>query len=178
MSTDNAARFYWRKLERAVAIFEKGNHEEAQDICCQLGNEFRCPSFCQVEAWKLRSRCYPDNYWFAKSSLDHALRICVSCESYEEVSERDIQALADLKGSVDTMLADRLREYREHWEAKGKEPPSKDEWYKIAEGEAGGSADEWLEVAEDRKGVPLSGPVKSWPFKGPGKFLVQLSYIP
>jgi hypothetical protein len=169
MSTDNAARFYWGKLEKAVAIFKAGNLEKAQDMCCELGNEFRCPRFCQVEAWMLRSRCFPDNYWFAKSSLDHALKICVSCESYKKATERELQALADLKGSVEKMLEGRLGEYVKHWRAKGREPPTEDEWYKIVEDEAGDSGDEWLEVAEDEKENPLSGPVKLWPFKGTGK---------
>ena len=169
MSTDNAARFYWGKLERAVAIFEEGNPAKAQDICCELGNEFRCPRFCQVEAWMLHSRCFPDHYWFAKSSLDQALEICVSCESYDKATERDLQALAEKKKSVEKLLEVRREEYCKHWEAKGREPPSEDEWYEIADGEAGDSADEWLEVAEDEDGNPLSGPVEAWPFKGDGK---------
>ena len=43
MSTDNAARFYWGKLDKAIAIFKAGNLEEADDICLQLCNEMRCP---------------------------------------------------------------------------------------------------------------------------------------
>ena len=43
MSTDNAARFYWGKLDKAIAIFEAGNLEKAADICLELVNEFRCP---------------------------------------------------------------------------------------------------------------------------------------
>jgi hypothetical protein len=171
MSTDNAARFYWGKLERATAIFEKGNNEEAKDICCQLINEFRCPRFCQVDARKLLSRCYHDNYWFAKSSLDRALEICVSCESYDGATKLDLQALADLMESVEAMLRDRLRVYCEYWAAKGRKPPSEDEWQEIteAEAEAQDTTDGCYEVVKDEKGNPLSGPVKAWPFKGPGK---------
>lgn len=173
MSTDNAARFYWAKLEKAITIFEAGNYDKAQDLCCELGNAFRCPRFCQIEAWMLHARCFPDNYWFAKSSLDQALEICVSCESYDGATERDLGALADRKGRVEKMLEDRLQEYRQHWKAKSREPPSKEEWYEIADGEAGDSADEWMEVAEDEKGDPISGPVKIWPFKGFGKQLIS-----
>jgi hypothetical protein len=43
MSTDNATRFYWAKLDNATAIFKAGNLEEAADICLQLCNEMRCP---------------------------------------------------------------------------------------------------------------------------------------
>jgi len=117
----------------------------------------------------LHSRCCPDNYWFAKGSLDQALEICVSCESNDKATERDLQALADLKGSVEKLLKGRLEEYVKHWKAKGREPPTEDEWYEIADGEAGDSGDEWLEVAEDEEGNSLSGPVEAWPFKGPGK---------
>jgi hypothetical protein len=155
MSTDNAARFYWGKLERAVAIFEAGNTEKAQDICCELSNEIRCPRFCQIEAWQLHSRCFPDNYWFAKSSLDQALEICISCESYDKATETDLAAHADVKKGVETMLQDRLTQYREHWAAKGREPPPKDEWYEVADGEAEDSADGWFKVATDENGDAL-----------------------
>jgi hypothetical protein len=168
MSTDNAARFYWAKLERAIFIFEAGNYEKAEDLCNQLGNEFRCPRFCQIEAFMLHSRCNPDDYWFAKSSLDRALELCVSCESYDKATERDLKALADRKGRVEKMLKDRLEEYNQHWKAKGREPPSEKEWYEIND-EVGDSADEWMEVAVDEEGNPIGGPVKLWPFKGTGK---------
>jgi len=114
MSTDNAAHFYWGNFERAVAIFKEENPAKAQDICCELGNEFRCPRFCQVEAWMLHSRCFPDHYWFAKSSLDQALEICVSCESYDKATERDLQALAEKKKSVEKLLEVRREEYCKH----------------------------------------------------------------
>jgi hypothetical protein len=169
MSTDNAACFYWAKIERAITTFEAGNYDKAQDLCCELGNEFRCPRFCQVEVWMLHSRCFTDNYWLAKSSLNQALKICVSCESQSNATERDLKALADRKASVEKMLESRLEEYRQYWKAKGREPPTNDEWYEIMEGEAGDSGDEWLEVAEDEEGNPLSGPVETWPFKGPGE---------
>lgn len=69
------------------------------------------------------------------------------------------------------MLRNRATEYREYWESKGREPPTQDEWYEIAEAEAevGESADEWIEVMKDEDGKPISGPVEAWPFEGPGK---------
>jgi hypothetical protein len=170
MSTDNAACFYWAKIERAITTFEAGNYDKAQDLCRELGSEFRWTRFCQVEAWMLHSRCFPDNYWFAKSSLDQALEICVSCEPYSKATERDLQALAERKASVEKMLEGRLEEHRQLWRSKGRKPPTKDEWYEIADGEAGDSADEWMEVAEDEEGNPLSGPVEAWPLKGPGEY--------
>lgn len=67
------------------------------------------------------------------------------------------------------MLKGRLEEYRKHWEAKGKEPPSKNERHEIADGDAGHSVDELFEAALDGNGDPFSGPVEAWPAKGPGK---------
>lgn len=70
------------------------------------------------------------------------------------------------------MLSERATQYREYWQSKGREPPTKDEWYEIAEAEdadAGESEGYWLEVVKDENGVPLSGDVKAWPFGGPGK---------
>jgi len=43
MSTNNQARFYWAKLERATAIFKEGKPEGARDVFLQLANEFECP---------------------------------------------------------------------------------------------------------------------------------------
>jgi hypothetical protein len=75
------------------------------------------------------------------------------------------------------MLSERATQYREYWRSKGREPPTKDEWYEIAEAEdadAGESEGYWLEVVKDENGVPLSGDVKAWPFDGPGKYSVPL----
>jgi len=129
---------------------------------------------------KLHSRCYPDNYWFAKSSLDRAYEICLSCESSYRASKRDLEALAEVKKGVETMLHVHTTQYREHWKSKGKNPPTEDEWYEIAEAEEDetrGSAGDWLEVAKDENGVALSGPVKAWPFEGPGKRTVPLAFL-
>lgn len=83
MSANNAARFYWAKLRKATTIFEGGDLEQAQDICCQIGNDLRSPKFCQIEAWKLRSRCLPSqhDHWLAKSNLEQALGVCEDCKS-------------------------------------------------------------------------------------------------
>ena len=69
------------------------------------------------------------------------------------------------------MLSERATQYREHWEAKGREPPTKDEWYEIAEDEAEAEAEssesfERIEVVKDEKGVALSGAVKALPSGG------------
>ena len=128
---------------------------------------------------KLYSRCYPDNYWFAKSSLDRAYDICVSCKPSYRATERDLEALADVKKGVEAMLHERTTQYRQHWKPKGKEPPTEDEWYEIAEAEeheTGDSAGDWLEVAKNENGVALSGLVKAWPFEGPGKRPVSLTF--
>jgi hypothetical protein len=50
MSTNNLARFYWTKLERADAMFEDGKHEGAGEICLQLVNDFECPRYVQVDS--------------------------------------------------------------------------------------------------------------------------------
>ena len=51
MSTDNATRFYWAKLDNAIAIFEAGNLEKADDMCLQLCNELRCPKSAFPSSW-------------------------------------------------------------------------------------------------------------------------------
>jgi len=50
----------------------------------------------------LHADCHPDNYWFAKSSLDAALGICVACESDEtvEAGPDDLAELATFFRSV------------------------------------------------------------------------------
>jgi hypothetical protein len=170
MSTNNAARFYWAKLKSATALFEKEALEEAEDECCQLGNEYRCPGFCQIEVWKLRSRCFTDNHWFAKAQLDHALEVMTGCESNKEADEQDMAALAEVKEGVEKMLVDREAEYREYWEnVRGRDPPSMDEWYDIVEGEddEDGGGEEWV-ILKDENGNDMAGVVGDWPFLGPG----------
>jgi hypothetical protein len=73
------------------------------------------------------------------------------------------------------MLSERATQYREHWESRGRDPPSKDEWCEIAEAEdtdAGESEGFWIEVARDENGVPLEGPGKC---SIPITFFVSLS---
>lgn len=75
------------------------------------------------------------------------------------------------------MLSKCTTQYCGYWQSKGREPPTKDEWYDIAETEdadAGEHEGYWLEVVKDENGVPLSGDVKAWPFEGPGKYSVPL----
>jgi len=158
MSTNNAARFYWVKLERATTLSDRGALKEAHDVCCQLGNEFRCPRFCQIEAWKLGSRCFPDNYWFAKSMLDIALRVVADCETSDEANDCDMAALAEVKEGVEKMLAERDAEYRQYWQKQGGEPPSMEEWYDIMEGgnEDGSTASDDWNIIEGEAG--------NWPF--------------
>lgn len=97
MSTNNAARFYWAKLERATTLFDRGALEEAHDVCCQLGNEHHCPRFCQTKAWKLGSRWTKDNYWFAKGMLDSALKVVAGCEASDEADDDESTASDDWK---------------------------------------------------------------------------------
>jgi hypothetical protein len=69
------------------------------------------------------------------------------------------------------MLSERATQYCEHWQSKGREPPTKDEWYEIAEAEDEAEAESsesfvWIETAKDERGVDLSGAVKALPFGG------------
>jgi hypothetical protein len=50
MSTNNLARFYWAKLERAQAVFEDGKLEGAGEICLQLANDFECPRYVHLDS--------------------------------------------------------------------------------------------------------------------------------
>lgn len=60
----NAARFYWAKIEGATNKFHDSKNEaeldNAQDICCQLINEIRCPRFCQIEAYVSLNTCHAE----------------------------------------------------------------------------------------------------------------------
>lgn len=53
MSTNNLARCYWAKLERATAILEGGKAEEARDIFLQLANDFECPRYVHGKSQQL-----------------------------------------------------------------------------------------------------------------------------
>lgn len=176
MSANDAARFYWAKLRKATTIFEGGDLEQAQDICCQIGNDLRSPKFCQIEAWKLRSRCLPSqyDYWLAKSNLEQALGVCEDCKSdtaQAQAGKLDRKALAQIKKEVESMLQGRLAEYNQYLHDKGREPPSsQDELYDIIEAASDDpDAEEWYEVVRDEKGNEVAGPVSRWPFMGPGK---------
>lgn len=138
------------------------------------------PRFCQVKALKMHSGFYPDNYWFAKSSLNRAYDICISCESSYRATERDLEALTDVKKGVEIMLHKRTTQYCEHWKAKGKELPTEDEWYEIAQAEDGETVKHagcWFEGAKDENGAALSSPVKAWPFDDPGRRPVLLTSL-
>lgn len=158
----NAARFYWAKLEKAKNMLQASKNtadlDNAQDVCCQLVNEFRCPRLCQIEAWKLRAQCYPDNFWFAKAQLDGALETVAKCEEDRQAwgaEDRDMAALAEARKEVEAMLKDRTTSYAEEWKEKGRVPaPTMDEWYKIVKPERGGKSEAW-EFLEPRKGSDL-----------------------
>ena len=67
------------------------------------------------------------------------------------------------------MLSERATQYREHWQSRGREPPTNDEWYEIAEAEDEAEDSDsfvWIEAAKDEKGVDLSGAVKALPSGG------------
>jgi len=62
MSTNNLARFYWAKLERATAILEGDKPEGARDIFLQPANEFECPRYVHVESQQLAgTNNFPDS---------------------------------------------------------------------------------------------------------------------
>jgi hypothetical protein len=197
MSTDNATRFYWAKLDKAIAIFKAGNLEEAADTCLQLCNEIRCPKsvlpFSRILHVLLKladtdtypaqihpnrsldapRRLQPDNYWFAKSSLNRALEICTACEKTDAQSATtagpaDFAELAKVKHTVSGMLRDRLGQYTEHWKKEGRAPPpSEEEWYEIEDAREPGEGEEWSEAIVDQDGEYVGGPVTAWPFKEP-----------
>jgi hypothetical protein len=109
---------------------------------------------------RLRSQCFPDNYWFAKHCLDDALELIMECEQgripYER--ERTLAVLAEYRQGVDAMLQERLKSYEEEWKAQGKDVPTEDEWYEIKEGEVGD--DDIVFVVE---GGPIKG--SDFPFE-------------
>jgi len=157
MPTHTIAKYYLDKLKRATVAFEAGNLDEARDVALQLLNGLRCPKIHQIEAWVLHAQCSPDNYCIAKSSLDTALETCVKCEAVT-VKPGQVLDLVVAKIMVKDMMRDRLSQYREYWKAKGREPPTKKEWYEIADAQKTGEGKTQLKsvVGED-SGDPVAG---------------------
>jgi hypothetical protein len=54
MSTDNAARYYWGKFDKAIAIFKAGNLEEASSLCLELGNAEQAGSHDRMRQYLVR----------------------------------------------------------------------------------------------------------------------------
>lgn len=128
----------------------------------------------QIEARMLHADCHPDNYWFAKHSLDAALETCDACESdMADARPADFAELAKVKDTVSGMLRDRLFQYTEYWKKEGRLPPSKEEWYQLMdtldEGEEYVEGEEYSKVVVDEDGDEVAGPVSAWPFKKLGK---------
>jgi hypothetical protein len=184
---DRAVAMY-RTSDNEMEILDK-----VQDECCKLVNEFRCPRLIHVEAWvsfqrvcpsyssqsrrrpfrnltgldmlaqKLRSRCFPYDYWFAKHQLDCALEVVAKCEKLPNMAERDFAGLAQAKKEVEDELRDRTTTYQDWWKTeKGRDPaPEEDEWYELEEAQqiaAGGG--EIYQAASS--GGPYTG--SDWPF--------------
>lgn len=119
----------------------------------------------------LHADCNPDNYWFAKGSLDRALEICTACKSdasSKTAGPEDFAELEKVKDTVSGMLRDRLVQYTEHWKKEGRSPPpSMDEWYEVMDAQEPGEGEEWLEAVVDENGEMIGGPVPDWPFEVP-----------
>lgn len=157
MPPHTIARYYLDKLKRAEVTFQAGNLDEARDVALQLVNGPRCPKPYQIEAWMAHARCHPDNYWIAKSSLDTALEMCVRGLSIAITPDQVLDFVAT-NGMVSDMMRDRLSQYREYWKGKGREPPFKEEWYKIADAQKTGEGERQLETLIDEySGDPVAG---------------------
>jgi hypothetical protein len=189
----NLTRFYWAKLQGTSNVLQKHKTEDdlekVQDICCQLISESQCPPLCQIEAWvssvtaqyvevstdlrqKLRSQCYPHNYWFAKAQLDRALETITKCEKWEDASDRAFAALKESKQTVIDMLQHRTSKYQQEWKAKGRDvPPSEDEWYTIVETESSKP-----EPIFEFIGKPFKG--SDWPFEAQAGKLLMSDHFP
>ncbi|KAM0701827.1 hypothetical protein Q7P35_010736 [Cladosporium inversicolor] len=119
---------------------------------------------------KLRSQCYPNNYWFAKHNLDLALELVAKCEQGPIPYKRDrtLAVLAERRQGVEAMLQERKKSYEEEWKAQSKDVPTESEWYEIVEGQAGD-----LDVVYAVEGSPLKG--SDFPFKEkPGNGLIYV----
>ncbi|KAI7320929.1 hypothetical protein KC315_g9290 [Hortaea werneckii] len=77
MSSKNLLRFYYNEYQKALALYKKNHREEADEACCELINDFRCPRLIQIQAYQLRSICTVD-YWMSKAQLDRALELIAS----------------------------------------------------------------------------------------------------
>lgn len=80
---------------------------------------------------KLHSKCYLDNYWFAKHQLDFALEVAAKYEKKADATNQDFAALAKAKESVGSLLRDRAPACEEWWKTKGRGHPGEEEWCKI-----------------------------------------------
>lgn len=106
-------------------------------------------------------------YLFAKDQLESALEVVASGEADTKAGDGDMAALADVKRGVQAMLEDCTSGHRKYWEdARGREPPSMDEWYEIADDEGEAS-----EIVKDPvTGEDIPGPVTRWPQPPHGMF--------
>ncbi|RMY67304.1 hypothetical protein D0863_07880 [Hortaea werneckii] len=79
MSSKNLLRFYYNEYQKALALYKENHREEADEACCELINDFRCPRLLQVQAYQLRSICTVD-YWMSKAQLTRALELIASLD--------------------------------------------------------------------------------------------------
>jgi hypothetical protein len=70
--------------------------------------------------------------------------------------DRDLAALAKVKQGVEAMLEERKKGYEDEWRAKGRDPPTEDEWYDIVENEVGEDDDGSAEIFESSGGATKS----------------------
>ncbi|KAI6913727.1 hypothetical protein KC318_g1410 [Hortaea werneckii] len=77
MSSKNLLRFYYNEYQKALALYKENHREEADEACCELINDFRCPRLLQIQAYQLRSICTGD-YWMSKAQLTRALELIAS----------------------------------------------------------------------------------------------------
>ncbi|KAI6834926.1 hypothetical protein KC315_g8263 [Hortaea werneckii] len=77
MSSKNLLRFYYNEYQKALALYKENHREEADEACCELINDFRCPRLLQIQAYQLRSICTVD-YWMSKAQLTRALELIAS----------------------------------------------------------------------------------------------------
>ncbi|KAK4540248.1 hypothetical protein LTR36_009653 [Oleoguttula mirabilis] len=105
---------------------------------------------------QLRSAC-TDDYWRARSLLQHALRVF---ESMEEdgvvVSEEEDEVILKHRTNTEEMLADAEEEWQERWAAQGEEPPQEQsirDTYTIDEAELEGASAQETAALRLRRGI-------------------------
>ncbi|KAI6799722.1 hypothetical protein KC360_g5514 [Hortaea werneckii] len=140
MSSKNLLRFYYNEYQKALALYKENHREEADEACCELINDFRCPRLLQIQAYQLRSICTVD-YWMSKAQLTRALELIAS------LNDDDDEHLGKAKAHNEYMMSHLENRWIAKWQKLGLPVPKEQDMAETVV-EAEGADDE----SEDDQG--------------------------